>query len=168
MLIGAPYFTQRANQHAGLVARAVLFRLPGREALDRLPRVTFTEPGLGQVGVTEAEARERGLHHQVLTVPFRESDRAQADRQTDGLLKLVVGRRGRLLGAGVVGAEAAELTNLLSLALSRRMGMRQLQDFISPYPSYGEIGKRAATAYFTPYARRAIVRMAVRFLARWN
>jgi pyruvate/2-oxoglutarate dehydrogenase complex dihydrolipoamide dehydrogenase (E3) component len=166
--IGGPQYTHRANGHAGLVARAILFRLPGREAVDRLPHVTLTEPGLGQVGLTEAEARERGVRHQVLTVPLRENDRAQADRRTDGMLKLVVGRGGCLLGAGIVGAEASELTNLMSLALSRNMGMRQLQGFISPYPSYGEIGKRAATAYFRPYARRGFIRRAVRFLARWN
>ena len=101
-------------------------------------------------------------------MPFGENDRAQTERQTEGRVKLVVGRRGRLLGAGVAGAQAGEITNLFSLALARRMGVRDLQDFISPYPTYGEIGKRAATAYFAPYARRGIIRMIVRFLARWG
>lgn len=166
--VGGPQFTHRANHHAGLVARAVLFRLPGRENLDGLPHVTFTDPELGHVGLTEAAARARGLSVEVLTVGYGENDRAQTEKRTDGLLKLVVGRRGRLLGASVAGTGAGEVTNLLALALARRMGMRQLQDFISPYPTFGEIGKRAATAYFAPYGRRGFIRAATRFLALWG
>lgn len=166
--VGGPYYTHRANYHAGLVARAVLFRLPLREDRDRLPHVTYTDPELGQVGLTEADARDRGLRVEVVTIPYRESDRAQTERRTEGQLKLVVGRHGRLLGGGVAGVEAGELTNLLALAVARRMSLRALQDFISPYPTFSEIGKRAATAYFAPYARRGVIRAAVRFLALWG
>lgn len=165
---GGPQFTHLAGHHAGLVLRSILFRLPARQAPDLVPRVTYTDPELGQVGLTEGEARERGLSFRVVSSPYGASDRARADAKTDGLLKLVVGRRGRLLGAGVVGEAAGELTNLFSLALSKSMTMRDLQGFLSPYPTYGEIGKRAATAYYAPYAQQGLVRGLVRLLARFG
>lgn len=155
---GGPQFTHVANYHAGLVLRAILFRLPIKVRRDLVPRVTYTDPELGQVGLTEAEARDRGLSPAVQSWPYRDNDRAWTERRTEGLVKLVLGRRGKLLGAGVAGAKADEMTNLFSLALSRSMSASDLRDFISPYPTFGEIGKRAATGYYKPYAERRAVR----------
>ncbi|MBC8130261.1 MAG: FAD-dependent oxidoreductase [Rhizobiaceae bacterium] len=163
---GGPQFTHLANHHAGLVVRAILFRLPVRQTPDLVPRVTYTAPELGQVGLTAAEAGARGIDARVLTWPYADNDRARTERRTEGLLKMVVAGDGRLLGAGVAGAKAGELTNLFSLALAQRLTVRDLASFISPYPTYAEIGKRAATTYYAPYAKRSIVRAAVRLLSR--
>ncbi|MEX6508505.1 NAD(P)/FAD-dependent oxidoreductase [Jiella sp. M17.18] len=165
-IAGGPQFTHVANYHAGLVIRAILFRLPVKERRDQLPHVTFTEPELGQVGPTEAEAEVRGMAVEVLRWPLAENDRAQAERRTEGLVKLLVGKGGRLIGAGVVGAEAGEMTNLFSLAISRGLKLSALADFVSPYPTFAEIGKRAAVSYYQPYARRPLVRRAVALLSR--
>ncbi|MCP3054964.1 dihydrolipoyl dehydrogenase family protein [Aurantimonas marianensis] len=167
-IAGGPQFTHVANYHAGLVIRAILFRLPIKTDHDKIPHVTFTDPELGQVGLTEAQATTRGLTVDVLRWPFEENDRAQTERRTHGLAKLVVGRGGRLLGAGVVGAEAGELTNLFSLAIGRGLKISDLRDFVSPYPTFSEIGKRAATSYYHPYTRRPLVRRAIGFLSRFG
>jgi pyruvate/2-oxoglutarate dehydrogenase complex dihydrolipoamide dehydrogenase (E3) component len=167
-IAGGPQFTHLANLHAGLVVQAILFRLPIRVPRDTLPRVTYTDPPLGQVGLTRAEADVQGVSAQVLTWPYAENDRAQTERRTEGLIKLVVGRRGRLLGAGVVGHAADEITNLLSLAISRGLSVADLRDFVSPYPTLSEIGKRAATSYYVPYTRRPFVRRTIAFLRRFG
>lgn len=167
-VVGSPQFTHLANHHAGLVLRAILFRLPIRQMPDLVPRVTYTAPELGQVGLTQAQAQERGIAADILAWPYSENDRARTERRTEGLLKLVVAADGRLLGAGIAGEKAGELTNLFSLALARRLTVRDLTGFISPYPTYAEIGKRAATAYFAPYAKRGLVRAAVRILSRFG
>ena len=79
---GGPQFTHVANYHAGLVIRNALFRLRPKVNEDAIPRVTFTDPELAQVGLTEAEARRRGYGIQVLRWPYHENDRAQAERET--------------------------------------------------------------------------------------
>ena len=165
---GMPRFTHAAGHMGGLVLRPILFRLPARMRPGAIPRAIYTDPPLGQVGLTEAEARARGLEHRVIAVPFAESDRAWTQARTDGLAKFVVGRRGRLLGVGITGLHADEATGLFALALSRRMGLRDLSGFVAPYPTIAEIGRRAASAYFRPYAARRLVRATVSFLRRFG
>ena len=165
---GGPQFTHVAGYHGGLVLRALLFRLPFKADHSAIPHVTFTDPELGQVGLTEAEAKAEGRKVTTLVWPYEENDRARTERRTEGLVKLVVGNSGKLLGAGVVGAQAGEMTNLFTLALSKGMGVSDLRDFVSPYPTFSEIGKRAATAYYAPYTKRPLVRRAVSFLQRFG
>ena len=167
-IAGGPQFTHVANYQAGLVLRPILFRLPVRERRDHLPHVTFTDPELGQVGPTEAEAKAAGLLTQVLRWPYDENDRAQAERRTGGLMKLVLGRNGRIVGAGVAGMAAGEITNMLSLAVGKKLTVADLRDFVSPYPTLSEIGKRAATVYYRPYTQKPWVRRLVGMLARFG
>src|SRR3546814_13278724 len=82
---------------AGIVVRNALFKLPARVDYRALPRVTFTDPEIAHVGLTETEARERhGDKVRALTWAFAENDRAQAERATAGLVKVVGGARGRV------------------------------------------------------------------------
>ncbi|MBO0904003.1 dihydrolipoyl dehydrogenase family protein [Jiella sonneratiae] len=167
-IAGGPQFTHVANYQAGLVLRPILFRLPVRERRDHLPHVTFTDPELGQVGPTEREAKAAGSLRDVVRWPYRENDRAQAERRTGGLVKLVLGEGGRILGGGVAGMAAGEITNMLSLAVGKKMGVADLRDLVSPYPTLAEIGKRAATVYYRPYTEKPSVRRLVGMLARFG
>ncbi len=165
---GGLQFTHVAGYHAGQVIREVLFGLPAKTRTDHLPRVTYTDPELAQVGLTEAQARAaHGEALEVVRFDYAENDRARADRQTAGFIKVMV-HRGRPVGASIVGHGAGEQINLWSLALSQRMKMSQLAGFVAPYPTYGEIGKRAAGAYFSPRLfDNALVKHAVRWVQRW-
>ncbi|MGH7123547.1 MAG: dihydrolipoyl dehydrogenase family protein [Stellaceae bacterium] len=148
---GGPQFTHVAGYHAGIVIRNALFRLPAKVDYRALPWVTYTEPELAHVGLTEAEARER--HAGDLTIlrwPFHENDRAQAERSTHGVIKVVTRRNGRILGASILGPEAGELIQPWVLAISRGLKVGALATMIAPYPTLGEVGKRAAGSYFTP------------------
>jgi len=154
--------THVANYHAGLVVRHALFRLPVRVDHDSIPWVTFTEPELAQAGLTEAEARKRNHKIRVLRWPYHENDRAQAERATQGHIKVITTRYGRILGATIVGMNAGELIATWTLAISRRLNIRALAGSVVAYPTLGEVGKRAAITYFTgsltsPLVRRIIV-----------
>jgi pyruvate/2-oxoglutarate dehydrogenase complex dihydrolipoamide dehydrogenase (E3) component len=161
---GGPQFTHVANYHAGIVLRALLFRLPARENRLIVPRVTFTEPELAHVGLTEEEAREIHGSVRVLKWPYAGNDRALTERETEGFIKLLAGPRGRILGVSIVGASAGDLIGFWALALSKKMGVRDIIGHVAPYPTIGEIGKRAALAYFAETAGSWPVRRLIRFL----
>ncbi|MCA8879521.1 MAG: FAD-dependent oxidoreductase [Rhodobacteraceae bacterium] len=147
---GGAQFTHLANYHAGLVVRQMLFGLPASLRADHIPRVTYTEPELAQVGLTEAEARtEHGGRLEVLRFPYAENDRARAERRTEGFIK-VFAVRGRPVGVTIVGAQAGELIQIWSLAMANRLKLAAIANMVAPYPTLGEIGKRAAGAYFVP------------------
>jgi pyruvate/2-oxoglutarate dehydrogenase complex dihydrolipoamide dehydrogenase (E3) component len=165
-IAGGPQFTHAANYHAGLVLRALLFRLPAAKNALIVPRVTYTDPELAHVGLTEAEARAAHGAVRVLKSPYAGNDRAQIARQTEGFIKLVTGRRGRILGVSIVGAGAGDMIGFWALALSKKMGVRDIVGHVAPYPTLGEIGKRAALAYFSDATRSRWVRRLIGFLRR--
>ena len=162
---GGLQFTHVAGYQAGLVIRSILFRLPAAMNEDVVPWVTYTSPELGHVGLTAAEARKRYGHKvKVLAVDYTGNDRAQAEGLTKGRLKLIAGPRGRLLGADIAGAQAGEVINLLSLALSKKMSMKDLAGFIAPYPTLGELVRRAAFSYYAEAPKNAWLRRVIGFL----
>jgi pyruvate/2-oxoglutarate dehydrogenase complex dihydrolipoamide dehydrogenase (E3) component len=165
---GGLQFTHVANYHAGIVIRSAVLGLPARAKTAHIPWTTYTAPELAQVGLTEAQAREKhGDRVEVVRFDYAENDRAIAERKTSGLIKLmVVG--GRPVGASIVGAQAGELINLWALALANNMKMSQIAGMVAPYPTLGEVNKRAAGAYFAPRLFGSVwVKRAVRAAQRW-
>ena len=163
---GGLQFTHVSNYHAGLVVRHALFRLPVRASNDALPWVTFTDPELAHVGLGEADARKRKHRIQVLRWPYHENDRAQAERATNGHIKVVTTRRGRILGATIVGLNAGELIATWALAINLRLNIRAFATTVMPYPTLAEIGKRAAITHYTASLTSPVVRRIIRWLRR--
>ncbi len=161
---GGLQFTHVAGYQAGIVIRNALFRLPAKADTRAVPWVTYTDPELAQVGLTEARARRRHGDIRVLTWPFADNDRARAERRTEGLVKVVTTARGRILGAGIAGPHAGELIQVWVLALSKKMKISDMAAMIAPYPTLGEVSKRAAGAYFTPSLFGPATKRIVRFL----
>jgi pyruvate/2-oxoglutarate dehydrogenase complex dihydrolipoamide dehydrogenase (E3) component len=147
---GQLQYTHAANYHAGLVIRSALFRLPVRVNNSAVPWVTYTEPELARTGLTEAQARERRISVRVARWPYHDNDRAQTERETHGHIKVITTRKGRIVGATIVGAQAGELIGIWALAISRGLNMKALTDFVLPYPTLSELGKRAAIDFFAP------------------
>jgi pyruvate/2-oxoglutarate dehydrogenase complex dihydrolipoamide dehydrogenase (E3) component len=164
---GGPQFTHIALYHAGIVIRNALFRLPARVDYRALPWVTYTDPELAQVGISEAAAREAGPV-QVLRWSFADNDRAHTERDTAGEAKIIVGRRGRILGATILGAAAGDLILPWALAISQRLGIGAMANLVVPYPTRGEAGKRAAGSYYTPTLFAPRTRRLVRLLAHFG
>jgi pyruvate/2-oxoglutarate dehydrogenase complex dihydrolipoamide dehydrogenase (E3) component len=163
---GGPQFTHVAGYHAGIVIRNALFRLPAKVDYRALPWVTYADPELAHVGLTEAAARERhGDDVATLRWSFRENDRAQTERETLGEAKVVTRGNGRILGASILGAGAGELIPLWVLAIQQKLGLKAIASMIAPYPTLGEVSKRAAGSYFTPKLFSARTRRLVRLLA---
>jgi pyruvate/2-oxoglutarate dehydrogenase complex dihydrolipoamide dehydrogenase (E3) component len=165
---GGPQFTHMAAYHAGVVIKNVLFKLPAKVDDRAVPWVTYTEPELAHVGLTELLARERGLAVDALRWAFEDNDRAQAERATAGFAKALVDRRGRIHGATIVGERAGELIQPWVLAIANGIKIGALAQFIAPYPTLGEVSKRAAGSYYTPKLFSDRTRKLVRLLLRFS
>lgn len=126
-----------ARQAEALVRRLLLGRPERRRPL---PSVVYTDPEIAEIGLSESAARARhGDGLRVLRAGFADNDRARALGQTYGLAKLLTDRRGRLLGAGIVGPSAGELATLFALAVAHRLTARQLHELAAPHPTLSEI-----------------------------
>jgi pyruvate/2-oxoglutarate dehydrogenase complex dihydrolipoamide dehydrogenase (E3) component len=147
---GGPPFTHIAAYQAGIVIRNALFGLPAKVDYKALPWVTYTDPELAHVGLTESNARKAGKAISILLSPLAGNDRAQTERETEGLAKIVLGRAGRILGATIVGPRAGELISLWGLAISNGLKIGSIARLIVPYPTLSEVSKRAAGMYYTP------------------
>jgi len=166
---GGPQFTHIALYHAGIVIRNALFRWPAKVDYRALPWVTYTDPELAQVGLTDTAAQQAfGATARVLRWPFEENDRAHTEHDTAGLLKIVTRRDGRILGASILGSGAGDLILPWALAISQRLKIGAFANLIAPYPTRGEAGKRAAGSFYTPALFSARTRRIVRFLARFG
>ena len=165
---GRLQFTHVAAYHAGIVIRQALFGLKASASTRAVPWVTYTDPELAQVGLTEAEARARhGDRLTVVRFPYGGIDRAVATGKTDGLIKvMVVG--GKPVGASIAGAAAGELIALWVMAIANNLAMKAIANTILPYPTLNEVSKRAAGAYFSPKLFDSpMVKRVVRFVQNW-
>ena len=143
-------FTHVAGYHAGVIIKSALFGLPSKAKNDHIPWATYIDPEMAQVGLTEEQAREKhGDKLEVVRFEYAENDRARAELKTTGLIKVMV-VKGRPVGASIVGAQAGELIQTWALALANNLKMSAIAAMVAPYPTLGEINKRAAGAYFSP------------------
>ncbi len=165
---GGLQFTHVAGYHAGLVIRGILFRKKAVPNNNMIPWVTYTDPELGHVGLTEEQAREQYGSIKVLRWPYHENDRAQAERKTTGLIKMVTNKNGLILGVSIVGTGAGEMMNMWSLAITNKMKVGDVVGYVSPYPTLSEIGKRAAVTNYTSLASKPIIRSLINFLQKFG
>ena len=124
-----------------------------------------TNPELAQVGLTEAEARAAGHRVTLLRAPLAENDRAVAEGDVTGLVKLVIAGN-RVLGAGILAPHAGEMIGQWTLAIGRRVPLTALAGLIVPYPTRAEAGKRALASLFAPRLFAPRTKSLVRLLIR--
>ncbi len=167
-VIGGPKSVHLASHQAGLVVRNALFRYS--VALDHraAASITFTDPELARIGLTEQEARGRTRAIRILRWPYRENDRAAATAATAGHIKVITDAAGQILGASIVGAQASETIALWALALGQRLHIGAMAGLIAPYPTFAEVGKRAAITYFMRGLTSARVRRIIGWLRRFG
>jgi pyruvate/2-oxoglutarate dehydrogenase complex dihydrolipoamide dehydrogenase (E3) component len=161
---GGLQFTHVAGYHAGLLIRRLLFKVPVKTDTSAIPWCTYTDPELAHVGVTEAQAKEKGLAHSVARWPLHENDRAQAERELHGLAKIVISR-GRPIGATIVAPHAGDLILPWVMAIGQKTKMSAMAGIVAAYPTLGEISKRAASSHFTPTLFSARTKAVVKVLS---
>ncbi len=162
-VIGGLRFTHVADHEARTVLRNALFPLASRVRYDVVPWVIFTDPELAHVGLTEREARERhGDDVRVWTRPFDDVDRAIADGQAEGMVKLITTASGRLLGGHVLGHGAGSLIAEVALAMRHGLGAKAIATTIHAYPTYPEAIKQAAESWY-----RSRLTGVTKSLVRW-
>jgi pyruvate/2-oxoglutarate dehydrogenase complex dihydrolipoamide dehydrogenase (E3) component len=129
-----------------------------------IPSVTFTDPELAQAGMTEAEARERGIKVKISRWPYHDNDRAQAERQTRGHIKLLTAKNGKIVGVTIVGAAAGELIATWALAIAQGLNISAFTDFVLPSPTLSEIDKYVAFDFFSQRLTSSWVRRIIAWL----
>ena len=150
-IAGRGQFTHLAGWHASVFVQAALMKVPAKAVSEQIPAVTYIDPELAQIGLTEPEARQRyGDQVKVSEFALHENDRAIAERKTTGSVRIVIGKGDKILGASILGEGAGDILQILSLAMANKLKMRDLTKYISPYPTRAEIVKRAASLYFQP------------------
>jgi len=148
---GRGQFTHLAGAHAALFVRRAIFAMPVNADDLVVPRVTYCDPELAAIGLSEAEAREtHGTEVRVETFHFNDNDRALAEGDVRGLGKLVTTKKGKVLGVTLVGRHAGDHIHIWALMMSARLKLTALTGMIAPYPTRGEIGKRLAGMWYAP------------------
>ena len=167
-VISGPPAANRGAYQAGRILQSILFRLPKRDRSSDIPIVTFTDPGLATIGLNEADARRRDVKIRILRFPFIENDRVQTERMPVGVIKVIVDRRGRILGVGIVGHEAGEQIALWSLAMANRLDIRAIADLLPPYPTRAAISRSVAEAFVGPGLTSPWRRRIIEFLRKFG
>jgi len=168
--------THVAGFHAGQLFKN-FFLLPqglskgfSTAVTDRMPAVVYTEPELANIGLSEKQAREQfGDAIQVAEFHFDENDRSIAERSTKGGVKIIVGKKGKILGGSIVGDHAGEMIHMLSV-MTGKMKVSNLAQIISPYPTRSEAVKRACSSLYTEslFGEKSKVRTAAKFWAKFQ
>lgn len=148
---GRMLFTHAAEHQSRTALTNALFPSnPIKQKIDHsaVPWATFTDPEVARVGLTEREAREQHGHAESYRHDFADLDRALCDGEAEGFAKLVTDRRGRLLGAHIIGSDAGNYLAECVLALRKGMKIGELSRTVHVYPTLSEISKKTADAYY--------------------
>jgi len=166
-VIGSYQFTHVAGYHAGIVIRNALFRLPAKVSYRAVPWVTYTFPELAHVGINEAQAKQQQLNFRAIRAEFKDIDRSQAEHHTQGFIKVIVSKKGHILGATIVGLEAGELIQPWVLAINNRLKISAIAGMIVPYPTRNDIAKRVAGEFYKPTLYSKKMKRIVKFISRF-
>jgi pyruvate/2-oxoglutarate dehydrogenase complex dihydrolipoamide dehydrogenase (E3) component len=140
-------FTHAADALARIVIQNTLFRGRARLSALVMPWCTYTDPEIAHVGLYEHEAQQQGIAVKTFVQPLHEVDRAILDGETDGFVKVHVGKKGRIIGATIVASHAGDLISEITLAMVGKLGLGTIARTIHPYPTQAEAIKKVADAY---------------------
>jgi len=147
--------THAAGYHAKVIVGAFYYippglnRFMGKANTKQMPAAIYTAPELANIGLTEAKAIEAGYNVKVLKFEFEENDRAIAERNRGGEVKIVATNKGKILGASIIGEGAGDMLQIISVAMANKIKVGGLTKIISPYPTRSEAVKRAASSFYT-------------------
>jgi pyruvate/2-oxoglutarate dehydrogenase complex dihydrolipoamide dehydrogenase (E3) component len=161
-------FTHVAGAEGSVAVRRVALHAGGSMSYRNVPWCTYAEPQLASIGYNEKRAREAGIEYDVIVHEFTENDRAHAEGETGGRMKILLDRRGRTIGTQIVAEHAGELLAPSLLSVSSGWKPGRLMGPIFPYPTLSEAHKKAASGYLAPRLFNDRVRGLLRFLFRYR
>ncbi|MBA2409992.1 MAG: FAD-dependent oxidoreductase [Gammaproteobacteria bacterium] len=143
-----PYpFTHMAEYQAGIVISNAVFRWPKKVDYSVVPWVTYTDPEVARVGLNETQANEQGVDYKLLRFNFKDVDRALAEVEPHGYIKMLI-RKNRILGATILGPQAGELVHEIVLAMQAKVKLGTISAAIHVYPTLAQITRRAVNTYY--------------------
>lgn len=161
---GRHQFTHAAGYEGGIVISNAVFRLPRKADYTWLPHCTYTDPELASVGMNEAQAKAAGVEYSVRREWFSGNDRALAEGEEEGCLKLLLDRKDRPIGVQICGAHAGELSGEWVAALNGKVGLTDLAGAVHPYPTLTEITKRVGGSVLSEKLFSETVRKTLHFI----
>ncbi len=161
---GSFQFTHAAGYEAGIVISNAIFHLPRKTNTRWMPWCTYTEPELSSIGMNEKQARIAGVDYSIWTETFQENDRALAEGEESGKLKLLLDAKERPLGVQILGPRAGDLIGEWIAILNSGMKLSSLAGTIHPYPTLTEINKRVAGSVISPKIFSPTIKKTLRFL----
>jgi pyruvate/2-oxoglutarate dehydrogenase complex dihydrolipoamide dehydrogenase (E3) component len=156
-VIGGYLFTHVAAYQAGVAVRNALVPVAKKKVDYRVvPWCTFSDPEAARIGLTPEEARKQYSDIRIVRLPWAEIDRAQAERETTGFIKLVLAsKKDEIIGAHIVGSRAGELLGELSLAMQQHLSLSDILDTIHAYPTmHTGLQQAAFEAFVSGHAAR--------------
>ena len=137
-------FTHMAGYQAGIIICNTIFKMGAKVDYSAVPCTTYTKPEVAHVGYTEPMARKTGIYKSSLKVDLREIDRAKAEDDRVGFLKLNMGKKRRIIGATLVGEKAGEMIPAAVIAINRKLTASIFMNMILAYPTVSEIFKASS------------------------
>lgn len=165
-VVGPYQFTHIASYQAGLILRNAFFPFKAKLDYSSVPWTTYTKPEVAHVGYTQKGAEEAGIESKVVKVDIYSNDRAKTDNDNEGFLKLVLNKRGCIIGSTIVSEKAGDLIPLSTLAIKQKLKPSVFMDMIIAYPSEAEIYKTAALEIskenYTPFLKKVVKKLFIK------
>lgn len=141
-------FTHVAGYEAGIALTNAVLHLPRKAAYDKIGWCTYTDPEVASIGLNEKRARREGIEYRILEEEFIENDRALAEGESKGKIKLLVSLSDKFLGCQIVGPRAGELIHEWVIAMSGGLRLSTIAGAVHIYPTLSEISKKVAGHLF--------------------
>ncbi|MCG6931391.1 MAG: FAD-dependent oxidoreductase [Desulfofustis sp.] len=167
-VIGGYQFTHAAGYEGGIVVTNAVMGIPRKTSYRWMPHCTYSDPELGGIGLSEKEAKRLGIAYEAVQERFSDNDRAQAEAETRGGIKLILDKRGRPLGVRILGFHAGDLLAEWVAALNGRVKLSTIAGSIHAYPTMSEINKRAVGSLFSKKIFSDTVRKVLRMVYRYR
>jgi len=148
-VVGHYLFTHMAEYQAGIVLRSALLKLPVKVDYSVVPWTTFTDPEVAHVGITEADAKKKGIKHNVYKHHYSNVDRAVTEVESIGFIKIITtGWKGKIIGAHIIGPNAGELIPELVIAIKNGLTVKDISSTIHVYPTLALGTRQTADLFF--------------------
>ncbi len=164
---GRHLFTHVAGAEGAVAVRRLALGIGGTMNYHNIPRVTYCDPEIAVIGITETEAAQQGIFYKVHIQDMHTVDRAHAENSTRGFLKLLLSKSDRIIGAQIVAKNGGELLSPLLYAVRQGWKISALRTMY-PYPVMSEIMAKAASSYLSPKLFNPRVRRILRLFRRYR